>query len=232
MNTEAANRLIDKYLEGKTSPEEERRLALEVNRPDAPDEWKVVGEMLGELTLGEALYEDTLARRRRRRRTNFYIGWAAAACVAFMVVMGYVDYQKSPQQMVEEAALARNAPTEAPSVEESAPAEMRHETKPAVEAVAYTPKAKKRKTMPVVTPPPPPVVEVEEEEKVMEEPPEQPTMTTQVSEAELAQVEEDFRLWQLRWEILNESIELEIATEQLNRKYAMYLAKNKDNIEI
>lgn len=225
MTTKAVNKLIDKYLEGMTSPDEERRLALEVNRPDAPAEWKVVSEMLGDLTLGEALYEDTLARRRRRRVT-LYTGWAAAACIAFMLVMGYVEQQKL--QRKEAVELAQSAPTDAPTVVKAIPAEVQHEPEPiAVEAVAYTPKVKKRK--PVPAEPVSPVV-VEEEEEVMEEPPVQPTM--QVSEAELAQVEEDFRLWQLRWEILNESIELEIATEQLNRKYAMYLAKNKDNIEI
>lgn len=225
MTTKAVNKLIDKYLEGMTSPDEERRLALEVNRPDAPAEWKVVSEMLGDLTLGEALYEDTLARRRHRRAT-LYTGWAAAACIAFMLVMGYVEQQKL--QRKEAVELAQSAPTDAPTVVEVTPAEVQHEPEPtAVEAVAYTPKVKKRK--PVPAEPVSPVV-VEEGEEVMEEPPVQPTM--QVSEAELAQVEEDFRLWQLRWEILNESIELEIATEQLNRKYAMYLAKNKDNIEI
>ena len=41
------NQLIDKYLEGKTSPEEEQRLALEVNRADAPQEWLIIREMLG-----------------------------------------------------------------------------------------------------------------------------------------------------------------------------------------
>ncbi|MDE7118072.1 MAG: hypothetical protein K2O61_05450, partial [Bacteroidaceae bacterium] len=124
--------------------------------------------------------------------------------------------------------LAQSIPTEAPTVVETTPAEVQHEPEPAaVEVVAYTPKVRKRKPTPAE--PASPVV-VEEEEEVVEEPPVQPTM--QVSEAELAQVEEDFRLWQLRWEILNESIELEIATEQLNKKYAMYLAKNKDNIEI
>ncbi|MDE5739770.1 MAG: hypothetical protein K2H92_05615 [Bacteroidaceae bacterium] len=225
MTTKAVNKLIDRYLEGKTSPDEERRLALEVNRPDAPAEWKVVSEMLGDLTLGEALYEETLARRRRRRAT-LYMGWTAAACIAFVLVMGYVEQQKL--QRKEAVELAQSIPTEAPMMVETTPAEVQHEPEPAaVEVVAYTPKVRKRKPTPAE--PASPVV-VEEEEEVMEEPPVQPTL--QVSEAELAQVEADFRLWQLRWEILNESIELEIATEQLNKKYAMYLAKNKDNIEI
>ena len=36
MTQQEVNRLIDKYMEGKTSLEEERQLAIEVNRPDAP----------------------------------------------------------------------------------------------------------------------------------------------------------------------------------------------------
>ena len=61
------NQLIDKYLEGKTSPEEEQRLALEVNRADAPQEWLIIREMLGELTLGEA--KDYNGGRNDRRGT-------------------------------------------------------------------------------------------------------------------------------------------------------------------
>ncbi len=225
MTTKAVNKLIDKYLEGMTSPDEERRLALEVNRPDAPAEWKVVSEMLGDLTLGEALYEDTLARR-RHRRASLCVGWVAAACVAFMLVMGYVEQQKLQQK--EAVELAQNVLTDVPTVVKTIPAEVQHEPEPAaVEVVAHAPKVKKRKPIPAE--PSSPVV-VEEEEEVTEEPPVQPTI--QVSEAELAQVEENFRLWQLRWEILNESIELEIATEKLNREYAKYQAENRNNIEI
>ncbi|MDE6002150.1 MAG: hypothetical protein K2G76_01450, partial [Prevotella sp.] len=97
----------------------------------------------------------------------------------------------------------------------------------AVEIVVPTPKAKPRRR-PRMAAPPAPVAE--EEEQVTAEPPAPPTM--QVSEAELAQVEQNFRQWQLGWTIRNEAIELEIATEQLNRKYAQYLAENKNNIEI
>ncbi|MBO4673944.1 MAG: hypothetical protein J5616_06315, partial [Bacteroidaceae bacterium] len=60
MTQKDVNRLIDKYMEGETSPQEERQLAIEVNRPDAPAEWKIIAEMLGELTLGEALYDQTM----------------------------------------------------------------------------------------------------------------------------------------------------------------------------
>lgn len=225
MTAKAVNRLIDKYLEGKTSPEEERQLALEVNRHDAPAEWQVVGEMLGELMLGEAIYEQTLAQR-RHRKVGFYIGWAAAACIAIMVVMGTVRHRQPQRQAAVE--LAQSAPTADQTVAETMPEEVQREAKTTVvETVAYTPKAKLRRKPRTVTLPAP---VAEEEERVTAEPPVQPTAP--VSEAELAQVEQNFRQWQLEWAIRNEAIELEIATEQLNRKYAMYLAEQKNNIEI
>jgi len=47
-----------------------------------------------------------------------------------------------------------------------------------------------------------------------------------VSEADLAQVEKNFEQWQLRQTILHESIELQIAIKELERKYESYLAEN------
>ena len=67
MTPQEVNRLIDRYMDGKTSLEEERQLAIEVNCPNAPVEWKIVAEMLGELTLGEALYDEEMAARKRVR---------------------------------------------------------------------------------------------------------------------------------------------------------------------
>ena len=46
--------LIQKYLNGETIAEEERLLALEVSRKDAPSDWKIVAGMLGELTIDQA----------------------------------------------------------------------------------------------------------------------------------------------------------------------------------
>lgn len=225
MKEKAVNELIDKYLDGRTSPDEERRLALEVSRPDAPAEWQVVGELLGELTLGEAIYDQTLAQR-RRRRVVLYIGWAVAACIAVVVVMATVWHWQSQRQSAVE--LAQRAPTDVLTVVAATPAEVQPEAATTtVETVAPTPKVKPRRR-PRTAAPPAPVAE--EEEQVTAEPPAPPTM--QVSEAELAQVEQNFRQWQLGWTIRNEAIELEIATEQLNRKYAQYLAENKNNIEI
>ena len=52
--------LIDKYLDGATSPEEEKRLARELSRADVPLEWEAIKMMLGELAMGEAAYDEMM----------------------------------------------------------------------------------------------------------------------------------------------------------------------------
>ena len=229
MTAKDVNRLIDKYLEGKTSPAEERRLALEVNRPDAPAEWQVIGEMLGDLTLGEALYDQTMATR-TRTQVRRYIGWgiAVAACLTLWFLLGksgslVPEQEMAPQMAQQPTQVAKPKLPE----EKKAPAAL-PPTSPVMEQVAYTPpvkhaKRRLRKQM---------VSVVEEVKPTQKE--EMPLAETlpQVSEEEQAKVERGFQMWQLRQAILDEKIELEIATEKLNRKYEEDLAANKDNIEI
>ena len=88
MRQQDVERLIAKYLDGQTSPEEEKRLALAldsaIGRGDAPQEWRAVAQMLGELTLGEALYDKMLAER-RRRKIGRWASLVAAASVALLL---------------------------------------------------------------------------------------------------------------------------------------------------
>ena len=79
--------LIQKYLNGETTAEEERLLALEVSREDAPDDWKVIAEMLGELTIDEALFEQIMAERKQKPRFIRLWPWVAAACVVALLVV-------------------------------------------------------------------------------------------------------------------------------------------------
>lgn len=99
MKTEEVNKLIDKYLEGQTSAQEEKRLALELQREDAPEEWKAISMMLGELTLGEALYDQTLEHRSSRRKF-LRLSWTAAASVALLVGWGIHSYLNQYDQDV------------------------------------------------------------------------------------------------------------------------------------
>ena len=87
MKREETERLISKYLEGTTTPEEEARLAQEVNQPDAPLEWKAIATMLGQLTLDEATYDEEIAHRRSRTRWTHRV-WAIAASIVFVAGIG------------------------------------------------------------------------------------------------------------------------------------------------
>ena len=79
--------LIQKYLNGETSVEEEKLLALEVSRENAPADWKIIAEMLGELTVDEALFDQMMAERKHKSRIMKIWPWVAAACVAALLIV-------------------------------------------------------------------------------------------------------------------------------------------------
>ncbi len=220
MTTKETNQLIDKYLEGRTTPEEECRLALEVSRDDAPQEWLIIREMLGELTVGEAIY-NKVVKARKRRRLLYYSGWSIAAslllCLAMSGLFPKEVQEKQPVEvpkttMMAEATVAEpieESPTPAVQPEPKGPVIKRVEVKnaPAAKAVEA----------PVTVEPATPV-EVSSPTAIE-------ALRAQVDEAALAMVEEKFEQWQLYQSIQQESIELEIATRELNRKYEAYLAE-------
>ena len=220
MTQKDVNRLIDKYMEGETSPQEERQLAIEVNRPDAPAEWKIIAEMLGELTLGEALYDQTMAER-KRIKIRRYVGWgiAVAACLTLWFVLGKL-VPETPQQDTT-PQIAQRPTVVKPEEKKETP--VLTPAAPAVEQVAYTAPAKRMKRKPrrQATPLMAEILETE----VMPELP-------QVSEEELAQVEKDYQVWQLKQAILMEKIEMDAATMALNKKYEAYLEEYSNCIEI
>ena len=221
MTQKDVNRLIDKYMEGETSPQEERQLAIEVNRPDAPAEWKIIAEMLGELTLGEALYDQTMAER-KRIRIRRYVGWgiAVAACLTLWLVLGKLVPETSQQDTTLQIA-QKPAPAAKPEEKEATP--VLTPATPSEEQVVYTAPTKRMKRNPrrQATPLMAETIETE----VMPELP-------QVSEEELAQVEKDYQMWQLKQAILMEKIEMDAATMALNKKYEAYLEEYSNCIEI
>ena len=222
MTQKDVNRLIDKYMEGETTPQEERQLAIEVNRPDAPAEWKVIAEMLGELTLGEALYDQTMAER-KRLQIRRYIGWgiaAVAACLTLWFVLGKLSIPTLQQDTAPQIA-QQPKPVVKPEAKEKEVSTVLTPASPAEEQVAYNAPTKRIKkhrknARPVV------------EEVVEEEVP----MLPEVSEEELAQVERNFQMWQLEQAFLVEQIELDAATAALNKQYKEYLAEARNTIEI
>jgi ferric-dicitrate binding protein FerR (iron transport regulator) len=104
MNKKEIDKLIDKYLEGGTTPKEELQLAREVNRPDRPAEWEAIRAMLGTLTLDEAAYDEEMARRRSRSMWTRHIGWAIAASI--VVVAGVGLWFNSQQESSTDIAIA------------------------------------------------------------------------------------------------------------------------------
>ena len=105
MKTKDIEQLINKYLEGETSPAEEQKLALELQRPDIPEDWQAIRLMLGELTLGEAEYHSLLAKKslpfggglERGRR------WVSAiSSMVAVLLVGLFLYQHIPNGNVNE----------------------------------------------------------------------------------------------------------------------------------
>lgn len=93
MNKNEIQRLIDRYLNGVTTPEEEKLLARALLRDDIPDEWKVVRVMLGELAMGEAEYDADMAKEASRKKSvvlPLTARWLIAASVALL--LGFVCF--------------------------------------------------------------------------------------------------------------------------------------------
>ena len=96
MKDKDIEQLINKYLEGVTSSEEEQELALELQRPDIPQEWKAIRLMLGELTLGEAEYDAILKLNTPLHRGRGW-GWVCSiTSMAAVLLVGLFLYQQLP----------------------------------------------------------------------------------------------------------------------------------------
>ena len=102
MKDKDIEQLINKYLEGETSPAEEQKLALELQRPDIPEEWQAIRLMLGELTLGEAEYDKTLSplplygESLAPLERKFVIVLRYISSMAAVLLVGLFLYQHTP----------------------------------------------------------------------------------------------------------------------------------------
>lgn len=113
MTNKDIERLINKYLDGETSPAEECQLARELQRTDIPEEWKAVRLMLGELTLGAAEYDAIMAHRSnkpetapKQRRLWPWVGAIAASILLLLVFrfsQGPVEEQPVVAEIVEQS---------------------------------------------------------------------------------------------------------------------------------
>ena len=92
MTDKNIQQLIDKYLEGETSPAEERQLAMALQqRETMPDDWQAVKLMLGELTLGEAEYDAIMAQR-RQKPSALLIALRIISSIAAIYLVGLFFY--------------------------------------------------------------------------------------------------------------------------------------------
>ena len=101
MTNKDIQNLIDKYLAGETSPEEEQQLALELQQhQDQPEEWQAVKLMLGELTLGEAEY-DAIMNDRSQKPSAVIIALRTVSSIAAIFLIGlFLWIQKEPAKPV------------------------------------------------------------------------------------------------------------------------------------
>ena len=110
MTNKEIQQLINKYLEGETSPEEERQLALELQGDDMPEEWQAIRLMLGELTMGEAEY-DAIMEQRKEKPSAILIALRTITSIAAIYLVGLFFWLQQTPELKTETAYNQGKPT-------------------------------------------------------------------------------------------------------------------------
>ena len=110
MTNKEIQQLINKYLEGETSPEEERLLALELQGDDQPEEWQAIRMMLGELTMGEAEY-DAIMEQRKEKPSAILIALRTISSIAAIYLVGLFFWLQQTPEIKTETAYNPGKPT-------------------------------------------------------------------------------------------------------------------------
>lgn len=86
-NKNDIRQLLERFMDGQTSPEEEERLAAYMRRTDVPEEWSAYKEMFAYFDEGmpQGRYSGH-APRRHTRRATLWVSLAAAAAVGALVL--------------------------------------------------------------------------------------------------------------------------------------------------
>lgn len=121
MTQQEIQQLIDRYLDGETSPEEELRLAQEL------PEGHPVRMMLGELAQGEAEYDRIMESRQPKARTiRMTWRWAASiVAIAASIALLFIFSHKAAEETEPQQELISQAVTQ----EEVEPKQESEETK-------------------------------------------------------------------------------------------------------
>lgn len=113
MTNKEIQQLINKYLEGETSPEEERQLALELQGDDQPEEWQAIRLMLGELTMGEAEYDSIMEQRKEKQRkpSALLVAIRTISSMAAIYLVGLFFWLQQTPELKTETAYNQGKPT-------------------------------------------------------------------------------------------------------------------------
>ncbi len=110
MTNKEIQQLINKYLEGETSPEEERLLALALQGDDMPEEWQAIRLMLGELTMGEAEY-DAIMEQHKEKPSAILIALRTISSIAAIYLVGLFFWLQQTPELKTETAYNTGKPT-------------------------------------------------------------------------------------------------------------------------
>ena len=111
MTNKEIQQLINKYLEGETSPEEERLLALALQGNDMPEEWQAIRLMLGELTMGEAEY-DAIMEQRKEKPSSILIALRTISSIAAIYLVGLFFWLQQTPELKTETAYNQGKPAQ------------------------------------------------------------------------------------------------------------------------
>jgi len=111
MTNEKIQQLINRYLEGETSPEEERQLARELQGDNLPEEWQAIRLMLGELTIGEAEYDAIMEQRKEKKPSAVLIAIRTISSIAAIYLVGLFFWLQQTPELKTETAYNQGKPT-------------------------------------------------------------------------------------------------------------------------
>ncbi len=114
MTNKEIQQLINKYLEGETSPEEERQLAMELQGDNMPEEWQAIRLMLGELTMGEAEYDAIMEQRKQEQKKSsaVLVALRTITSVAAIYLVGLFFWLQQTPEIKTETAYNQGKPTQ------------------------------------------------------------------------------------------------------------------------
>ena len=113
MTNKKIQQLINRYLEGESSPEEERQLALELQGDNLPEEWQAIRLMLGELTIGEAEYDTIMEQRKQEQKkpSAILVALRTITSIAAIYLVGLFFWLQQTPELKTETAYNQGKPT-------------------------------------------------------------------------------------------------------------------------